>query len=223
MCGRLNLSDLDGIRQLMAQIGMPLFQGDGLRRYNVAPSASVPVLLRDQASGPTWSAARWGFRVRTRAASRDVFNARSESVESKPLFRDQIGTHRLVMPASGFYEWARRGAERQAYHFSHCADPALLIAGLWRRDADGAIETATLTTAANSDMRGIHDRMPLLLRPTDVTRWLLGDWQGLLDEPQPGALTARAVASHVNNARHDAPDCLAPAETEPFTPDLFGN
>ncbi|MEM9602967.1 MAG: SOS response-associated peptidase [Pseudomonadota bacterium] len=223
MCGRLNLSDLDGIRHLMAQIGMPLFQGDDLPRYNVAPSTSVPVLLGDDTAEPRWARARWGFRVRTQAASRDVFNARSESIDTKPLFCDHVGVHRAVMPASGFYEWARRGAERQAYHFSHSADSALLMASLWRRDPDGRIETATLTTAANSDMRGIHDRMPLLLRPSEADRWLHGDWRGLLSVPASGVLTACAVASHVNNAKHDAANCLAPAETEPFTPDLFGS
>ena len=40
---------------------------------------------------------------------------------------------------------------------------------------------AIITTDANELVAEIHDRMPLILAPTDYTRWLS-------DEPDPGDL-----------------------------------
>ncbi|MEM6987559.1 MAG: SOS response-associated peptidase [Pseudomonadota bacterium] len=230
MCGRLNLSDLDGIRQLMAQIGMPLFSDDRPPRYNVAPSAELQVLaqhngvLGESDEDFSWRTARWGMPIRTASGAREVFNARSETVAEKPLFRSLIGGQRLVVPATGFYEWTRRGTAKQAYHFSPSTLPALLMAGVWRRTDEGRVEAAIVTTAANADISAVHDRMPLLLTESTVAKWLARDdsWESVMAPPPPGLIQARAVASHVNNASVDGPECLDDPETEPFTPDLFG-
>jgi DNA invertase Pin-like site-specific DNA recombinase len=42
-----------------------------------------------------------------------TFNARTESVADKPMFRDPFRRHRCIIPASGYYEWIARPDGKQ--------------------------------------------------------------------------------------------------------------
>jgi putative SOS response-associated peptidase YedK len=74
-----------------------------------------------------------------------------------------------------------------------------------------------LTTTANELVRPLHDRMPVILRPEDHDRWLApgpGDpaaLQALLVPYPAGDMTAFPVSRWVNDARHEGPECVAPA------------
>ncbi len=229
MCGRLNLSDLDGIRNLMAQIGMPLFAADQPVRFNVSPGTHIPVLHRLSAehkpvtSAIGWSNMHWGMPVNTRPGAPMAINARCETAHEKPLFKHLTQSQRAIVPANGFYEWLKQGRERRAFHFTASDNSALLMAGLWRRSQSGHRETVILTAAANVDMADIHDRMPVMLNADQAHRWLSGETElsAAVNQWHPGQLVRRAVATHVNDARHDASDCLDDAQAEPYTKDLF--
>jgi putative SOS response-associated peptidase YedK len=52
-----------------------------------------------------------------------TFNARAETVATKPMFRDASKRKRCLIPASGYYEW-------QATPTARDGSP-LTIAGLW--------------------------------------------------------------------------------------------
>ncbi len=233
MCGRLNLSDLDGIRQLMAQIGMPLYP-DTMPRFNVAPTSSVSILRQTPAatgqrpnsnpdSRPQWQTAHWGMPIRTASGSTLTINARAESARDKPLFKPLIDGGRAVVVASGFYEWQQHGPTRRAFHFTATQAPALLFAGLWRTGLSGGTEMVILTTSANADITDVHHRMPVFLQHDNALGWLNGtlNWGDAIAPSAEGSLTRRQVASHVNDARHDHPNCLDAASSEPFTQDLF--
>ena len=80
------------------------------------------------------------------------------------------------MPASWFYEWRKEGKEKTPFRSSG-SDGAAGDGGLfesWRGSGTEAPRTTftILTTAANEDMEGLHDRMPCLLDREDHDRWL---------------------------------------------------
>src|SRR3954453_8916614 len=66
-----------------------------------------------------------------------MINARAETVREKPAFKHAYAARRLIVPASGFYEWEReRERERESTHKQpfaiHRTDGApLAFAGLW--------------------------------------------------------------------------------------------
>jgi putative SOS response-associated peptidase YedK len=60
-----------------------------------------------------------------------IFNARSDTVADKPMFRDVFRRSRCIIPASGYYEWRAMNGTKQPYYFSAANDGALSIAGLW--------------------------------------------------------------------------------------------
>jgi putative SOS response-associated peptidase YedK len=95
----------------------------------------------------------------------------------------------------------------------------LAFAGLWERwdKGEGPVESgAIITTEASDAMRGLHDRMPVILSPDAYAAWLdpsanPTDLLALL-RPFAGGLGLTAVGTRVNNPRNEGPECLEPAE-----------
>ena len=129
-----------------------------------------------------------------------MINARTETIRERPMFKDLVATQRCVIPADGFYEWKGR----EPHYFHLLGHELFALAGLWR---DG--RCVILTRAADQNMRGIHDRMPVILRRERWSQWL-ADYQ-LLDPP---TLAERAVSRRVNSVAHDDPSCLNPGESQ---------
>ncbi len=105
-----------------------------------------------------------------------MINARSETAGTKPAFRDPLKFRRCLIPADGFYEWARTGKTKQPYCFEVNDGELFAFAGLWDRwkDANGNwIKTCSiLTTTPNAVTSSVHDRMPVILDPDSYDLWL---------------------------------------------------
>ena len=97
-----------------------------------------------------------------------VINARAESVLSKPLFSGSFEYRRCLMPASGFYEWDK---DRNKVTFFNKDKSPVYLAGVYQLSQNQDAFTI-LTTAANSSMIKIHDRMPVMLQKENVRDWL---------------------------------------------------
>ena len=76
-----------------------------------------------------------------------------------------------------------------------------------------AVETCTaLTTQANEAMKPIHHRMLVILPKVAFAPWLEGE-DLPLDPCPPDDISVRPVSRWVNNAAHDGPRCIEPAES----------
>jgi len=119
-----------------------------------------------------------------------TFNARSETIAEKPIFRDAYKRNRCLIPASGYFEWHTVGKAKQPYYFTPRNGSALTFAGLWEEWKD-RINNETITsctmviTARNSFVRAIHDRMPVILEPQNFGSWLSGEEGTELLRPAP--------------------------------------
>ncbi len=167
---------------------------------------------------------RWGLIpswVKDPREFSTMINARSETAEDKPSFRGSLRHRRCVVPADGFYEWTGNAGAKQPHLIAPKTKEPLAFAGLWEHwlGADGSeIETmAILTTAANGDMSGLHDRMPLILQPDHFDVWLdcasgsAEDIRALLAPPPVGILAHRTATTALNNPRNEGVDLHAPA------------
>jgi putative SOS response-associated peptidase YedK len=164
---------------------------------------------------------RWGLVpgwVKDPASGARSFNARSETVATKPTFRSAFLHRRLLVPVDGFYEWkAVPDKPRKAPQFFTRSDgDVLVLAGLWEywRTGDEAILSATvITTAAGPDLQGIHDRQPVVLEPDRWERWLdpgLEDPDELdaMLTPTAGTLRHWAVGQEVGSIRNNGPQLV---------------
>jgi putative SOS response-associated peptidase YedK len=221
MCGRFTLAGIttDQIRDLFLIEDVPEL-GD---RYNIAPGQPVAAVRFNRETCkreiapllwglvPSWSREPAGARM---------INARAETVHQKPAYRGPLRYRRCIIPASGFYEWAGSNAGRQPFYVRRKDGGLLAFAGLWDRwiSPDGSeLETcAIITTEASPFMQQLHDRMPVILEPTDFDAWLDPDTQkaeALLPLLRPtggDVLEAWPVSRAVNNPANDSPDLIRP-------------
>ena len=235
MCGRYRLSRR---KQIIAEHFDALSDGDDwMPRYNIAPTQPVAV-VRQHPSEPTRHLAqmRWGLIPswsKHATGSARMINARSESVSALPAFQDAFRQRRCLIPADGFYEWQGRGANKQPYCFEVDEGALFAFAGLWDRwkAASGEwIRSCTiLTTTPNAVTATVHDRMPVILRPTDYDLWLdpgMTDPAMVADLLKPfdaNAMRSYPVGNRVNSVVNDDEECAKPiALSTPPQGQLFG-
>jgi putative SOS response-associated peptidase YedK len=221
MCGRFTLFEADKIlsREFGVSAIPPLSP-----RYNIAPSQRIAaVRATPDGSGRELALLRWGLIPswsKDSAIGNRLINARAETAREKPSFRNAFRRHRCLIPTNGFYEWQRLERGKQPYFIRMRDERLFAFAGLWDRwesPDKGVIETCTiLTTAANSVLAPIHDRMPVILPSTGYARWLdpsLQDTESLaplLVPFPPEDMLALPVSTRVNAPTIDDKTCIAP-------------
>lgn len=135
-------------------------------RYNIAPSQVIPVIR----TMGMLEFLHWGFKpswMEPLAIKEGFVNARSETVTTKPAFRNAVYKRRCLIIVDGYYEWKRMGELKQPFYLYKKDRSVFALAGLWEGDT-----CTILTTAANEQMALVHERMPLIIRTDDYIKWL---------------------------------------------------
>ena len=182
-------------------------------RYNIAPSDE---LVTVHGSAPeTLTFDEWGFVPHWMdefEGSYRPINARAETIDEKPMFRDAFGERHCLVVADGFYEWQGDRGGKQPYRIALEDDQLFAMAGIWDTwENNGATRTsvAIVTTDANERLESIHDRMPVVLEREDEARWLeptaVDDAKSLLDPYDGEDLRAYPISTAVNDPSNDAP------------------
>jgi len=228
MCGRMTLTRADWDEVLLeltatlataglTDIGTDEGAAASYRpRFNVAPAQHHPI-LRTVGETARLGFAQWGLRARGRGQA-PVINARAETVPFKPAFQEAFVGRRCVVPADGFFEWKTGPDGRRPLWFHRPDDRLLLLAGLFDEEPATAGQPArtsfaVVTTAPNSLLAPVHDRMPALLSAVEAAAWLTKPDQRLLHPAPDDLLVATPVSFRVNSVRNDDLACLAPPQS----------
>lgn len=210
---------------------------EGVDRHNIPPGGPIAAVLQGSDGDRHVASLRWGLVPRwaedPAALGASLANARSETVASKPSFRDAFRKRRCLVPASGFYEWEKAPGGRRLPWLLRRRDGApLLFAGLWEswsppadasaaEAAEAPLLTCTiLTTGPNSLLSPFHDRMPVILPDESCDAWLDpahtddGALQSFLRSYPAEAMTAVRVSQRVNAVANDDPACSEPLAEE---------
>jgi len=198
--------------------------------HNVAPSGLLPVVWVDgQAdSGRVLGVSRWGLVpswATDPAVGLRLFNARAETVATKPSFRAAFRRRRCLVLIDGFYEWGPgvAGSPKQPWFVRRVDGSPLALAGLWesRFDDVRTLRTCTVVTVpANADLTPVHHRMPAVVAENDWDRWLdpATSVRHALEEvlvPSPdGLLALHPVDRRVNDARQKGRELTVPVPLE---------
>ncbi len=178
VCGRYYVDDETAreieklVREIDHKINRERLTGD------VHPADQAMVLInKDRRVMPALQ--RWGFPGFQKKGV--IFNARSETVLQKPMFRESILRRRAVIPCSGFYEWSKN---REKAAFYREGVPILFLAGFYNHGEEDRF--VILTTNANPFVAPVHDRMPLILEKSEIGDWLSHEeaFRGMLAERQ---------------------------------------
>jgi putative SOS response-associated peptidase YedK len=250
MCGRIVLyTPPERLARIFGADLAPDVNVEGHPRFNIPPTASVLGLRAcpdGSAADPTGHSGgadgratdgpaplprqierfRWGLVpawAKDVSGSSRTFNARAETVATKPSYRSAFKSRRLVVLADAFYEWKPGpGKERTPYVFQRSDGQPLALAGLWERwisaEGEPLVSCTVITTEAGADMEDIHHRSPVIMEPEALDEWLDPDradrdeLESMLRPPPTGTLVHHQVDRRVGNVRNDGPELMEPIE-----------
>jgi len=207
MCGRFCLdTDLDSV---IKHFGLK--QNVVLTpRYNIAPSQVVPVIRKPgQLEFLTW-----GLRPVWLKPEHNAFiNARLETLTEKPAFKQAFQRRRCLVAANGYYEWRQIGNMKQPYFICLPQRELFAFAGMW----DGDSCTIITMPAQQSELKAVHERMPLVLGQQDYDQWLnpavnIDIIQNLIHTNTTQQFFVYPVPTQVNNPKHDSAACIQPLQ-----------
>lgn len=190
------------------------------QRFNVAPTDEVAGVVEHHGERLVepfrWGLVPWYAEGRKGAAR--LINARAETVEDSPAFRTSFAKRRMIVPAAAFYEWYQAAGRRLPFAVRRRDGDPLALAGVWAvwRDPDTAERVYTcsiLTTVPNDVVSPIHNRMPVILDPSDWDLWLSdgaprADLRSLLHPFPSQSLEVYPVSAAVNSVRNDGAELL---------------
>ena len=239
MCGRFALLTLpENVQETFALMELEDFP----ERYNIAPTQPILAIIEGERPEPGSNRParralllRWGLIPGFVKDPREfplLINARSETAIGKASFRAAMRHRRILIPASGFFEWRRpeKGSKEksQAYWVRPKGGGIVAFAGLMETwsSADGSeVDTGAILTAdATPNFRPIHDRMPVVIAPEDFSRWLDCKTQepravaDLMVSPQPDLFEAIPVSDLVNKVANTGPEIIAPVSLDDVRP-----
>jgi len=219
MCGRFTAKNPNLIKKRFEEFDL---HGPSLpARYNIGPAQLLLVIAGGEDGKPTTKEMKWGlvpFWDKSQKPEIAPINAKSEEVLTKRVFSQSLQKRRCLVPADGFYEWKKLGNDlKEPHHIQLKGGEPFFFAGIYEFGGDGKADTfAILTTAANSLMKGIHDRMPVILRGEATRAWINA---GPIVEEELRRLTAPfsayemeewVVHEAVGNVKNDWPRLVAP-------------
>lgn len=154
-------------------------------RRNIQPGQNIIALTDDGFEEMRWGIVPVGrVNARGRPVMETIINARSETVFEKSAF-DGVG--RAVVVVDGWYEWTGEARKKTAWRIS--GEIPLIFAAItdvWTAPGGREVKQAAMVTCEpNDDLRPIHHRMGVLLKPQDVDLWLNGTVKEVHDLMQP--------------------------------------
>ena len=156
-------------------------------RYNIGPGQNTPVIVLDDTGNKTIELMRWGylpFWAKDINEGYRYINARDDSVFNKPTWKKAILNARCIIPATSYFEWVKEGKEKHPFVHKVTDQEVFGFAGIWSvwKDVEGMEwhTFAIITTKPNKESAAIHDRMPVILHPSEEDDWLNPD----LTEPE---------------------------------------
>ena len=193
MCGRYTLSVSN--KPAVAKLGLQTSD-----RFNIAPQSQV--VIKTNASDH--ASAHWGIPLGGSGASRFVTNARFETLDAKPLFRDLA---RCAFLADGWYEWQRIGTRKQPW-YHHLGGDLFYMAGVYQP----GIGCAVVTQGATEPLAEVHHRQPVLLDEQHLGAWLNGAQSS--EELPALEISFHSVSTRVGNVRYDDSELIVPVDID---------
>jgi putative SOS response-associated peptidase YedK len=219
MCGRFTITIEPAFFQQELDLGS--VPAEWTPRYNAAPSQNIPVVINKDTRDvemlrwgliPSWAKdAQIGYRM---------INARSETIQEKPSYRNAFKQRRCLILADGFYEWQKQSgsAPKVPFYFQLADGVPFAFAGIWEswqpQQGERVRSCSIITTTPNTLVAKVHDRMPVILDKAMMWHWLEekpADTLQTMLAPYPAEkMRTHPVGLSVNNPANDGAECVRP-------------
>jgi putative SOS response-associated peptidase YedK len=220
MCGRYRRTTQEEELARLYDIPIPK-QTDLPISFNIAPSQKVlTIRLNPETQKRSLDALQWGLVPHWAKDAKIAYktvNARVETVDTAPSFRQAFRKRRCLIPANGFYEWKKVVGGKIPYSIGMEDEAPFVFAGLWegwKAPATGEwLRTCTIITGEPNELIAqIHTRMPVILGEEHHEAWLSNRAGKEVLVPFPAAaMRVWPIDPRVNSPKNDDPDLLKPA------------
>ena len=172
MCGRYKLSAVH--KDVQKHFDLIDADFEIQSREEIFPGTDILVVDRNRRP----EMIHWTIEDRDNTGTlRKVINAKSETVSFVQMFKEAFKNGRVLIPATGFYEWKELGDKSKEKYEFEFDEPLFAFAGIAREcEIKGEPQECgvILTTEANDVVRPIHikNRMPVILHKYDYEKWL---------------------------------------------------
>lgn len=195
--------------------------------YNIVPGNKILAVIRR--SDNRLGRLSWGLLpswIKNPSGISRPINARAETLQEKPSFRDAFKKRRCLIIADGYYEWKREKHNKRPWHLALPFRLPFAFAGIWEAWKGEGEEIynscAIITTEARAPVDKIHDRMPVILSQESHKDWLdprnqnAEELEMILQNARTKELEAYPVSTLVNFPRNNDPVCIAPVSDHEF-------
>jgi putative SOS response-associated peptidase YedK len=174
MCGRFSLNIT--LEQIQQHFPDDVVTCEIEPRPEVFPSQQVPTIIMHK-SKMRLGLLTWGLIPSWAKKKKGAghINARTETLDQMPSFRESFKKRRCLIIADGFYEWKadpEKSNKKTRYYFQLPSKKPFAFAGLWDTWQKNYYGCAIITRDAVGKVRNIHDRMPCVLKPDVYVDWL---------------------------------------------------
>ncbi len=220
MCGRYTLAKpIKTLKDHFKPVSVELAHKE---RFNIAPSQEAPVVVSVDGKRHLRSL-KWGLIphwAKDLKTANPQINARAETVHEKPTFKDSFKTRRCLIPADGFVEWAQKGDKKVPHYILLKTGVLFAFAGIWsewNKNRTPLLTYSILTIEANSLLKAIHHRMPVILPADKYDLWVdpstdHESLRSLLRPFSPDEMKTHIISKDINSPKNDFPECLAPVQ-----------
>ena len=168
MCGRFSLSS--SLEELKNEFSNEI-SGNFPAKYNISPGQNS-VVISLKKNNFFLNQIHWGFKIPK--LGKLVINARSETINEKPLFKNLLQQNRCLIPANSWFEWDN---EKKPYLIKHNKNDIIAFAGLHRFEANKENSFVIITAEAEKNLKNIHFRTPLVIKKENYLLWLGNDYK----------------------------------------------
>lgn len=223
MCGRVTLDfDIALLKEILEEAfdvkHMTIDSHEP--RYNIAPGQQILSVINDGQENRA-GFLNWGFIPAYAKSEKDgykLINSRSETIDTKPTFKQSFLNKRCLILADSFYEWHKDSPDKTPYRIQLRDQPIMAMAGIWSKYVTKEniviFSCSIVTTEANDMMKRIHHRMPVLLDQEERKIWLAKDnhnvsqLKSIMTPYANNQMRMYPVTKLVNNVRIDSVECI---------------
>lgn len=187
--------------------------------YNISPTQEVVSIIGDDARKLILM--QWGLIpswANDPAFGKRMINARAETITEKPSFKNSFKKYRCLVLADGFYEWRKQGKKKNPVYIYLKSRKPFGFAGIYNTmessDGENITSCAIITTEANSMLKTVHNRMPVIISKEDEAIWLnCKDYNSdkllpMLTYFSSEKMMMHDVSTIVNSPANNSEDCI---------------
>lgn len=226
MCGRYGFS-VKNAKEVYKRFEIVNELPDLRSRFNIAPGQMNPVITSHSPNQIQYMF--WGLIphfAHDENYKYTTINAKAETVDKLPSFKEPLRYKRCLIPATGFYEPDKRFTPTVWHYFQLKNQAMFTFAGIYdiwedKKTGKKIYSYTIITTVPNELVEKVHLRMPVMLQKEDEADWLNPDTvepEHLLPllKPYPAdEMEEWQVSNSAKNVRNEGPQLIRPTVENP--------